>query len=49
MGLGILLNKLNIRFARTNYQNNTAFNQLGLNLKLNEYFGLGKFGKRIGW
>lgn len=49
MGFGVLLNKLNIRFARTNYQNNTAFNQLGLNMKLNEYFGLGKFGKRIGW
>lgn len=49
MGLGVLLNKLNIRFARTNYQNNTSFSQLGMNMKLNEYFGLGKFGKRIGW
>ncbi len=49
MGAGILLNKMQIRFARTNYQNNTAFNQLGINLKLNEYFGLGKFGEKIKW
>ncbi len=49
MGVAILLNKIQIRFSRTNYQNNTALNQLGLNLKLNEYFGLGKFGKQIGW
>ena len=49
MGVGVLLNKLTIRYARSNYQNNTGYNQFGLNMKLNEYFGLGKFGKRIGW
>ena len=49
MGAGLLLNKMQIRFARTNYQNNTAFNQLGLNLQLNGYFGLGKFGEKIKW
>lgn len=49
IGAGLLLNKMQIRFTRTNYQNNTAFNQLGLNLKLNEYFGLGKFGEKIKW
>jgi hypothetical protein len=49
MGLGVVLSKLQIRYARAYYQNNTAYNQLGLNLKLNEYFGLGKFGERIGW
>ena len=48
-GVAVLLNKIQIRFARANYQNNTAYNQLGLNLKLNEYFGLGKFGKQVGW
>lgn len=48
-GFAVLLNKIQIRFARSNYQNNTGFNQLGLNLKLNEYFGLGKFGKQVGW
>jgi hypothetical protein len=49
MGAAMILNKLQIRFARAQYQNNTGYNQLGLNIKLNEYFGLGKFGERIGW
>jgi hypothetical protein len=49
VGVGLLVKKIQVRYARTHYQNNTAFNQLGLNLKLNEYFGLGKFGEKIGW
>ncbi len=49
LGTAVLLNKLHIRYARAYYQNNTAYNQLGLNMRLNEYFGLGKFGQRIGW
>jgi hypothetical protein len=49
LGVGALFNKIQIRFARAYYQNNTAYNQLGLNLQLNQYFGLGKFGERIGW
>jgi hypothetical protein len=49
IGLGVLLDKLQIRYARSYYQNNTAYNQLGLNLQLNKYFGLGKFGERVGW
>lgn len=49
MGAGVKLGKLSIRYARSYYQHNSAFNQLGLNMKLNEYFGLGKFGERIGW
>jgi len=49
LGAGVLLDKLQIRYARAYYQNNTAYNQFGLNMKLNEYFGLGKFGERIGW
>lgn len=49
MGVGLLIKKLQIRYARTYYQNNTAYNQFGLNLKLNEYFGLDKFGEKIGW
>ena len=48
-GFAVILNKIQIRFARSNYQNNTGYNQLGLNLKLNEYFGLGKLGKQVGW
>jgi len=49
VGVGLVVKKIQVRYARTHYQNNTAFNQLGLNLRLNEYFGLGKFGERIGW
>lgn len=49
VGAGVLFGKLQIRYARAYYQNNSAFNQLGLNLQLNEYFGLGKWGEKIGW
>lgn len=49
VGVGALFNKLQVRYARAYYQNSTAYNQLGLNLQLNQYFGLGKFGERIGW
>ena len=49
IGAGILFGKLQVRYARAYYQGNTAYNQFGLNLKLNEYFGLGKFGEKIGW
>ena len=49
IGVGLVVKKMQVRYARTYYQNNTAYNQLGLNLRLNEYFGLGKFGERINW
>jgi hypothetical protein len=49
IGAGAIFKKIQIRYARSHYQNNTGYNQLGLNLKLNEYFGLGKLGSRIGW
>ena len=49
LGVSLLLNKLQVRYARSHYQNNTAYNQFGLNMKLNQYFGLGRFGERIGW
>lgn len=48
-GIGVLLKKLQIRYALAAYQNNTTYSQLGLNMKLNEYFGLGKLGERIHW
>ena len=32
VGVGILFRKIQIRYARSHYQNNTAYNQLGLNL-----------------
>jgi hypothetical protein len=49
LGVGALFSKIQIRFARAYYQKGEAFNQLGLNLQLNKYFGLGKFGEKIGW
>ncbi len=49
VGLGLVVKPLSIRYARTHYQNNTGYNQLGLNITLNQHFGLGKFGERIGW
>jgi hypothetical protein len=49
LGVSLLLAKLQIRYARAHYQNNTAYNQFGLNMTLNKYFGLGKWGEKIGW
>ncbi|MFM2363871.1 MAG: hypothetical protein RLZZ316_2773 [Bacteroidota bacterium] len=36
MGVGVLFKKLQFRYARSHYQNNTGFNQLGLNIFLNQ-------------
>lgn len=49
IGVGLLVKKIQVRYASTYYQNNKAFNQVGINLKLNDYTGLGKFGQKIGW
>jgi hypothetical protein len=49
LGVSLVLSKLQVRYARSHYQNNTAYNQIGINMTLNQYFGLGKFGERIGW
>lgn len=49
VGAGAKFGKLQIRYARAYYQSNAAFNQLGINMQLNQYFGLGRFGERIGW
>jgi len=49
VGVGLVVKKIQVRYARTHYQNNTAYDQLGLSLQLNEHFGLGKFGEKIGW
>lgn len=35
-GAGILFKKLQFRYARNHYQNNTGYNQMGLNLFLNQ-------------
>ena len=49
MGVGALFGKLSVRYARAYYQSNAAYDQLGLNLQLNKYFGLKRFGEKIGW
>jgi len=49
LGAGVNLPKLQIRYARSYLQNTTAFNQLGINLPLNKYMGLGKWGEKAGW
>lgn len=49
MGVSLVLDKLQVRYARSHYQSNIAYNQLGLNMTLNKYFGLGKFGQKINW
>lgn len=49
LGAALMLEKMQVRFSRSHYQNGTGFNQFGLNMTLNKYFGLGKFGERIGW
>ncbi len=49
LGVSLLLGKLQVKYARSHYQNNTAYNQFGLNMSLNQYFGLGRLGKKINW
>ncbi|WP_315817369.1 type IX secretion system protein PorQ [Paraflavitalea speifideaquila] len=42
LGAGALFRKIQVRYARSYYQNNTAYNQFGLSLSLRDYFGKGK-------
>lgn len=49
LGAGVKLGKLWFHYSRAYYQAGTAFNQFGLNMQLNQYFGLGKFGEKAGW
>lgn len=48
IGAGVLFKKMNIRYARAYYQSNTAYNQFAINLKLNDFFGLGFMGGQKG-
>jgi hypothetical protein len=42
MGVRIKFSKLQLVYARSSYQRNISYNQLGLTLTLNEFAGLGK-------
>jgi hypothetical protein len=41
-GIRIKFQKLQILYARSNYQRNIAYNQLGITLQLNKFFGMGE-------
>ena len=41
MGLQLKFNKLEVQYARSNYQRNIAYNQLGISLRLNRIFNPG--------
>jgi len=49
LGVGAILPKLQLRYARSYYQNTVAYNQVSINMPLNRYFGLGKWGEKNGW
>lgn len=49
LGLGVLFNKIQIRYARAYYQNNTAYNHFGLNLHLHEFTISGNSTEQAGW
>jgi hypothetical protein len=42
MGMRMKFSKLQILYARSNYQRNVSYNQLGLTLQMNQLFGFGK-------
>ena len=42
MGVRVKFSKLQVLYARSSYQKNVSLNQIGLNLKLDEFGGLGK-------
>jgi hypothetical protein len=46
LGVGILFKKIQLRYARSHYQSNTAYNQFGLSLRMKDYFGHGKTGNQ---
>lgn len=48
LGLGLLFRNLQLRYGRSYYQNNTAYNQFGLNLRLGQYFSLRRSGRNNG-
>lgn len=48
-GMGVMFARLQLRYARSLYQNANAFNHFGINIPLNQWTGLGTFGDKIGW
>lgn len=48
-GAGLYLNKFQVHYARSYYSLAGAYNEIGINMQLNQLFGIGKFGNKIGW
>jgi hypothetical protein len=38
LGAALILEKMQVRYARSHYQNGSGYNQFGLNVTLNKYF-----------
>ncbi|MBP6624405.1 MAG: type IX secretion system protein PorQ [Chitinophagaceae bacterium] len=48
-GAGLYLNKFVIHYAQSYFHIAGAHHEMGLNLRLNQLFGFGKYGNRINW
>jgi hypothetical protein len=48
-GGGLYLNKFTIHYAQSYYHLAGAYNELGINIKLNDLFGIGTMGDKINW
>lgn len=48
-GTGIDLNKFTIRYARSFYATAGAYNEFGISMQLNKFFGIGKKTEPWGW
>jgi len=48
-GVGIDLNKMTVRYARSYYGSAGAYNELGLSFRLNKFFNIGKKTEPWGW
>ncbi len=49
MGVGMYLNKFTIHYARNYYHIAGAYNEIGINMKLNQIVGLGNLANKIHW
>ncbi|MBL7766334.1 MAG: type IX secretion system protein PorQ [Chitinophagaceae bacterium] len=48
-GAGLYLNQFTIHYAQSYYHIAGPYNEVGINVRLNDLFGLGDAGKRINW
>ncbi len=48
-GVGVHLNKFNVRYSRSYFATAGAYNEIGLTLQLNKFFGIGSKTEPWGW